>query len=54
LLLFSAASGENSLTLLISLAAAVGVVMAGGGAISAWQPEVRWFGRRAGDKDITG
>lgn len=54
LLLVRAAAGESSPTLLVGLTAAVGVLMTGGGAFSGWQPEVRWFGRRAGEKGVVG
>lgn len=50
LLLARAAAGGSSPTLLIGVTAAVGVMMVGGGVLSVWQPEVRWFRRRAGDK----
>jgi hypothetical protein len=49
-LLVRAAGGESSPALLVALMAAVGVLIVGGGALSIWQPEVRWFRRRAGEK----
>ncbi len=54
LLLAHAAAGGSSPTLLMGVTAAVGVLMAGGGAFSAWQPEAGWLGRRAGEKGVVG
>jgi hypothetical protein len=51
-LVVHALGGVSSPALLVALAAAVGVLMGGGGALSIWQPEVRWFRRRAGEKQV--
>jgi CDP-diacylglycerol--glycerol-3-phosphate 3-phosphatidyltransferase len=52
MLLVRAGGGESSPVLLAGLTATVGVLMAGGGALSIWQPEYRWFRRRAGDRQV--
>lgn len=52
-LLLRTTRGDNSPELLATLMAAVGVLMVGGGPFAVWQPEIRWFGRRAGGKEIS-
>ena len=54
MILVRAMGGENSPVLLATLMGAVGVLVVGGGAFSVWQPEIRWFMRRAGEKERVG
>jgi CDP-diacylglycerol---glycerol-3-phosphate 3-phosphatidyltransferase len=51
-LLMRAAGGATSPELLVALTAAVSLLMVGGGALSIWQPELRWFRHRAGEKQV--
>jgi CDP-diacylglycerol--glycerol-3-phosphate 3-phosphatidyltransferase len=51
-LVVRAAGGDLSPAMLTALLATVGVLILGSGALSIWQPEPRWLGRRAGEKTV--
>ena len=51
-LVVRSAGGDVSPGMLTALLATIGVLILGSGALSIWQPEPRWLGRRAGEKTV--
>jgi len=51
-LVVHAAGSDVSPAMLAALLATIGVLILGSGALSVWQPEPRWLGRRAGEKTV--
>jgi hypothetical protein len=51
-LVVRSAGGDVSPEMLTALLATIGVLILGSGALSIWQPEPRWLGRRAGEKTV--
>jgi CDP-diacylglycerol--glycerol-3-phosphate 3-phosphatidyltransferase len=51
-LIVRAAGGDVSPEMLTALLATIGILILGSGALSIWQLEPRWLGRRAGEKAV--